>query len=53
MIGSGVERLNKEFGISRSGHATVTASNFAIMSLEIFSEKAQRSEDLKPGELPD
>ena len=36
LIGLGVERLNKEFGISRSGHATVTASNFAFMSLENF-----------------
>ena len=29
MIGLGVYRLNREFGTSQSGHATVTARYFA------------------------
>lgn len=40
-IESGGASLNKEFGISRSGPATVTASDSAIMSLDDKSEKAQ------------
>ena len=44
--------------ISRSGHATVTASDFAeertaFLVTEIFLGKAQRNDELKPGELPD
>ena len=37
VIGSGVERLNKEFGISQSDHVAVTESESAIMSLGNFS----------------
>jgi len=29
MIGLGIYRLNREFGTSQSGHATVTARDFA------------------------
>ena len=31
IVDHGVERLNRESGISRSGPATVTASNFAML----------------------
>ena len=57
MIELGVFGLNREFGISQSGHATVTASDFAeeriaFLVTEIFLGKAQRNDELKPGELP-
>ena len=53
VIGSGVERLNKEFGTSQSDHVAVTDSKSAIMSLGNFLGKAQTSVDTKPEELPD
>ena len=58
MIELGVFGLNREFGISQSGHATVTASDFAeeriaFLVTEIFLGKTQRNDELKPGELPD
>ena len=57
MIELGVFGLNREFGASQSGHATVTASDFAeertaFLVTEIFLGKAQRNDELKPGELP-
>jgi len=49
--------LNGEFGTSQSGHATVTASDFAegrtaFLVTESFLGKTQRNDELKPGELP-
>lgn len=34
-------RLNREFGISRSGPATVKTSNFTFMSLGIFLRRRE------------
>ena len=46
-------RLNREFGISRSGPATVSKSEVTMMSLqqELLWEGVI-SDDSKPGELP-
>ena len=61
MIGSGVERLNKEFGNlvvnqlkkpERSRHCISERLCIYVIGLE-KSEKAQKSYDLEPGELPD
>ena len=57
MIELGVIGLNREFGTSQSGHATVTASDFAegrtaFLVTESFLGKTQRNDELKPGELP-
>ena len=54
--GSGVARLNREAGKVRRGPATVTGSDFARYVTgegESLFGKAQRSDELEPGELPD
>ena len=55
MIELGVFGLNREFGASQSGHATVTASEPADCHWRwrSISGKAQASDELEPGELPD
>ena len=50
---SGVERLNREAGKCRRGPATVTASESADYVTGRDPGKAQRSDELEPGELPD
>ena len=49
----GVLRLNREFGISRSGPATVSKSEVTMMSLQQkLLWEGVISDDSKPGELP-
>ena len=50
---SGVLGLNREAGKCRRGPATVTASDSADYVTGRDPGKAQRSDELEPGELPD
>ena len=52
MIGLGVERLNKEFGKKPKRSRHCNSEQICNYVIGVKSEKAQISEDLKPGELP-